>query len=137
LGADYIETVNKYKYLGVLFSEKGDFSEHCDNLGKAGGRALGAVISKVHSLKNTGFKTFEKLYVLCVVPVLDYCSAIWGFRNDQQIDNIQNRAIRYYLGVHRFTPVLALTGDTGWLPSIYPFSNFDYRTITFDKYYSI
>jgi hypothetical protein len=22
LGADYIETVNKYKYLGVLFSEK-------------------------------------------------------------------------------------------------------------------
>jgi hypothetical protein len=80
---------------------------------------LGAVISKVHSLKNTGFKTFEKLYVLCVVPVLDYCSAIWGFRNDQQIDNIQNRTIRYYLGVHRFTPVLALTGDTGWLPSIY------------------
>ena len=27
---------------------------------------------------------------------------------------LQNRVIRYFMGVHRFTPILALTGDIGW-----------------------
>ena len=46
-----------------------------------------------------------------------YASSVWGFKNFQAIDNIQNRAIRYFLGVHRFTPILALHGEVGWLPS--------------------
>jgi hypothetical protein len=25
----------------------------------------------------------------------------------------------YFIGVHRFTPILAMIGDTGWLPSTY------------------
>ncbi len=29
----------------------------------------------------------------------------------------QNRAIRYFLGVHRFTPLLAINGDMGWIRS--------------------
>jgi len=27
--------------------------------------------------------------------------------------------MRYFLGVHRFTPVLGMIGDTGWIPSVY------------------
>jgi hypothetical protein len=27
--------------------------------------------------------------------------------------------MRYFLGVHRFAPTLALIGDTGWVPSVY------------------
>ena len=27
--------------------------------------------------------------------------------------------MRYFLGVHRFAPTLALLGDTGWIPSVY------------------
>ena len=30
---------------------------------------------------------------------------------------IQNRAIRYFMGVHRFRPILAITGDMGWVTS--------------------
>ena len=30
---------------------------------------------------------------------------------------IQNLAIRYFMGVHRFTPILAITGDMGWVVS--------------------
>ena len=30
---------------------------------------------------------------------------------------MQKRAIRYFLGVHRFAPVLAIAGDMGWEPS--------------------
>ena len=32
-------------------------------------------------------------------------------------DVIQNKAMQYFLVVHGFTPVLALNGEIGWLPS--------------------
>lgn len=54
-----------------------------------------------------------------MVPVTDYGSSVWGYKSYAQLDYIQNRAIRYFLGVHRFTPILAIVGDSGWLPSQY------------------
>lgn len=30
-------------------------------------------------------------------------------------DSIQNRAALYFLGVHKFAPVLAVQGDMGWI----------------------
>ena len=53
----------------------------------------------------------------CVVPILDYQSSIWGFKDYNIIDTVQNGAIRYFLGVHRFPPKLAINGDIGWLPA--------------------
>ena len=104
----------------MLYSRKKlDFTKTADALATGGGRALGGLISKLHGLKDFGFKTFEKLYYSCVVPVTDYGSAVWGYKNYAQLDYIQNKAIRYFLGVHRFTPILALVGDSGWLPSQY------------------
>ena len=119
IGESKLETIDKYKYLGIIFHEKLNFSYNCDALSKAAGRALGGIISKVHGLKDFGFKSYEKLYNACVTSILDYCASAWGFKNYQKIDNVQHRAMRYFLGVHRFTPVLAMTGDTGWLPSVY------------------
>ncbi len=34
-----------------------------------------------------------------------------------QIDTIQNRAIRFYLGVHKFASNIAINGDVGWISS--------------------
>jgi len=44
---------------------------------------------------------------------------VLGCKSYQKNDNVQNRAMRCFLGVHRFTPILAMVGDTGWLPSVY------------------
>lgn len=72
--------MDKYKYLGVIFHEKLDFSFTADALAKGAGRALGGIISKIHSLKEFGFKTFEKVYYACVVPILDYGSSVWEYK---------------------------------------------------------
>ena len=117
IGNNALKTVDDYKYLGVTFNCKGSFNLHAETLAKGAGRALGKIISKIHSLKDFGFQSYEKLFNSCVTPILDYASGIWGNRKFQSIDNVQNRAIRYYLGVHRFAPILALYGDTGWIPS--------------------
>ena len=119
IGSNRLETVDRYKYLGVLFHEKLDFTHHADALAKGTGRALGAIIAKIHHLKEFGFKSFDKLYNSCVTPILDYSASTWGFKQYTPIDCVQNRAMRYFLGVHRFAPTLAMTGDTGWIPSMY------------------
>ena len=114
-----LETVDRYRYLGVIFQEKCDYTSNCEALAKGAGRALGGIISKIHNLRDLGFKSFDKLFHSCVSPIMDYCSSVWGVKRHQSLENVQHRAMRYFLGVHRFTPILAMVGDTGWLPSIY------------------
>ena len=116
----YNSSTEQYKYLGVTFNYKGNFTPNANTLGKAAGRALGKIISKIHSLKDFGFKSYEKRYFSCVVPILDYASGVWGYKKYLASDNIQNRAMRYFLGVHRFAPLLAVYGDMGWIPSQIP-----------------
>ena len=47
----YTEYSEEYKYLGVIFREKINFHKDADteSLSKAGGRALGGMISKICS----------------------------------------------------------------------------------------
>ena len=117
VGDNILEFTERYKYLGVIFTEKNDFALNTENLARGAGRALGSVISKLQTLKEFGIKTYEKLFNSCIVPILDYHSSIWGFKDYSAIDAVQNRSIRYFLGVHRFAPKLAINGDIGWLPA--------------------
>ncbi len=80
------------------------------NLIRIRGRALGAVWSKFKLMKNVGLKTYTKLYETGVIPIVDYGSSTWGYTKHNHSEIIQNKAIRYYLGVHNFTPVPAIQG---------------------------
>ena len=42
----YTEYSEEYKYLGVIFQEKINFHKNADTLSKAGGRALGGMVSR-------------------------------------------------------------------------------------------
>ena len=72
VGDNVLEVTEKYKYLGVIFSEKCNFNLNATNLAKGGGRSLGSIIIKLQNLKEFRIKTFKKLYSSCVVPILDY-----------------------------------------------------------------
>ena len=77
------------------------------------GRALSAVISKFKRFRNIGFNTFTKLYYAGVNTILDYEASVWGFSNHKFGQQIQNRAIKYFLGVHKNAPNLAVPADMG------------------------
>lgn len=70
-------------------------------------------------LRNMGFNTYETLFEKCVIPVLNYGAEIWGGREYSHSQQIQNRAMRFYLGVHKFAPTLGMLGDLGWIPIKY------------------
>ena len=46
VGNDLLETVDRYRYLGVIFQEKCDYTSNCEALAKGAGRALEGIIIK-------------------------------------------------------------------------------------------
>ena len=54
------------------------------------------------------------LYESMVIPVMDYCSALWGFKEHSKCDVVQNRAMQRFLGVGKFAPLSTLSGDMCW-----------------------
>ena len=51
------------------------------------------------------------------MPIPDYSSSVSGYKDFSCVDTVQNKSIRYFLGVHKFAPNLAISGDVVWLPS--------------------
>jgi hypothetical protein len=117
-GEQNFETVKQYKYLGIILNEHLDYSISASVLSESAGRALGGIISKFKVLKDVGYRTYTKMYEAGVCSIMEYCSEIWGFEKQPSCDNIFHRAIRYYLGVHRFIPTVFLKAEMGWIPPI-------------------
>lgn len=100
--------------LGVIFDEHLTFDLAAKALADSAGRALGKLVGKLKCLNGLGYNCFTKLYESFVDPIMTYGSGIWGFRQFTCCDTIQNRAVRIFLGVHRFAPNYAINGDMGW-----------------------
>ena len=116
MGNINLDMVTVYKYSGLYFDEFMDFKYGINVLSEAAGRSLSAMIAKMQLLiRNSGFQTFTKMYHSCVAPISDYFAGIWGFNHFDSMNKIQNRACRYYLGLHPKTPISGLQGDMGWL----------------------
>ncbi len=117
LGETVLCTIEQYKYLGLVLNEFLDFNIAAQVLSDAANRALGSIINKCKVINGLGYYTYTRLFQSGLCPILDYGSEIWGFRHFDKVDSIQNKAIRIYLGVHRFTPIAAINGNMGWTHS--------------------
>ena len=93
-----------------------DFSVLADDLATRPSRALGALIAKYYANNGMGYRTFKKLYDACITKVADYSAGVWGLGLYPKLNNIHNRAVRTYLGVHKYAPILALTGELSFTP---------------------
>ena len=59
------------------------------------------------------FSVYSKLFFSCVAPVLDYGREVWGMYKLNESEKVQQSAARIFLGLNKFTPLLAIEGDTG------------------------
>ena len=57
------------------------------------------------------YHVFTKLYDSLVSPIIEYGASIWGYKNVSCINAMHNRACRFFLGVGKYTPNAAVTGD--------------------------
>ena len=107
-----LQYTNTYKYLGLLLDQHLSFNDCIRTLADSGSRALGSVISKIKNLKDVRYKTYSTLYNTQMLPILNYCSSVRAHKKAKECD-VQNKAIRYFMGVHGFTPVAAINGEMG------------------------
>ena len=84
-------------------------------LAHSASRALGVLKSKFFAAGGMDFKVFTKLYDSLVQPILLYGSGIWGINNHREINVIQNKACRLFLGVGPHTSNVATRGEMGWM----------------------
>jgi hypothetical protein len=47
---------------------------------------------------------------------MDYAAGVWGAKLYPKCDQVQNKAIRTFMGVGKFAPLPAVNGDMGWIP---------------------
>ena len=109
-----LSVVHQYKYLGVIYDEFCNFDIAARTLAAAGGRALGEIYCIKRKLSGVGFKTFTKLTESYIDPIVTYASSVWGLKSFSFPGATQNRAVRMFLGVHRFAPNNAINSDIGW-----------------------
>ncbi len=115
LGSTNLDYVKEYKYLGLVLNEHLNYKETVDILAKAAGRALGSCISKFKTLRNMEYKTYTTIFDTCINPIMNYGSEVWGYKDYPACNNIQMRAMKFFLGVHRYSPNVGVRGDCGWL----------------------
>ena len=60
------------------------------------------------------YGVFSKLYESLVEPVLFYGAGIWGLSEQKEINTVQNKACRYFLGLGKTAANIASQGDMGW-----------------------
>ena len=114
-GEQHLTLVQHYKYLGIYLDAHLNFELCSNTLSDSAGRALGGVIHKFKSVRDMGFRTFERMFDSGVMSINNYAAEIWGFKDFQACKKIQNRAMRYYLGIHKFAPIAGMQGDLGWM----------------------
>ena len=116
-GDAILDIVPTYKYLGVVFDEHMTFEYNAATLANSALRALGEIRTKLKNHKEFGYNSFNTLFRSCVLSIADYSAGVWGTKKFPKVEQVQYKAARYYLGVHRFAPIESLLGDMGWSTS--------------------
>lgn len=57
------------------------------------------------------------MYNSVIKPIIEYGSGIWGHVSGSRINVLQNRAMHFYLGVHKCHQILLCLVIWGWLRS--------------------
>lgn len=109
-----IDVDTKYKYLGFWFSEFLDLRLAVRELCKAAGRALSALYTKFLICGGMHYDVYTKLYQSLVEPVLYYGASIWGVNKYKEVESIQNKACRLFLGTSKNACNVATRSDMGW-----------------------
>jgi hypothetical protein len=115
LNGEVFDYVSSYQYLGLVLNEFLDYLFMAKAVARSASRALGLLIVKSKTHGGLQHNIFTKLLDTLVWSVINYGSVIWGTR-EFCISAVQNRAMRFYMRVGKYTPNDAVAGDMGWKP---------------------
>jgi Reverse transcriptase (RNA-dependent DNA polymerase)/Endonuclease-reverse transcriptase len=96
-----LETVNSYKYLGVVFARNLEWKEHIERVSKKGITALNFVMRQLRGMDQ---KIKEKAYMTLIRPIVEYGSSVWDpyrIGEVKYMEKVQRLAARRVTGKMR------------------------------------
>ncbi|XP_053386465.1 uncharacterized protein LOC128550759 [Mercenaria mercenaria] len=115
INGEQIEVVDHFKYLGVDFLYTGVMKNAVKVLSEQALKAYSSLLS-LFTRVHIDVKTKLSLFDTMVVPILTYCSEVWGIYDFKEIDKLHIKFCKTILGVRQQTPNLAVYGELGRFP---------------------
>ena len=115
LGPNDLETVDSYKYLGVIFSKSGSFLTARKHIAQQARKALYYLYTRINNL-NLPIDLQIKLFDHTVLPILTYGCEVWGFENIKILERIHAEFLRTITKTKKSTPHYMLFAELGRYP---------------------
>jgi hypothetical protein len=110
-----IEIVQHFKYLGVIISSNGKYTETKKHLQSQGTKAMYCILRKGRKLQ-LPIDVLIHLFDTTVVPILLYSCEVWGSENCEILEQVQRKFCKHILSLKKSTPNCIVYGETGQYP---------------------
>ena len=127
LGDQLIENTDKYKYLGIYFSQSRSFLNARKHIVEQAKKAMHLLYSRIYNL-NLPIDLQLKLFDHTVLPILTYACEIFSFENVEMIEKVHTSFLRKISHSRQSTPLYMLYAELGRFPLVHIMKT---RTIAF------
>ncbi|MCG7875034.1 MAG: reverse transcriptase domain-containing protein [Candidatus Thiodiazotropha endolucinida] len=108
-----IDIVSKFTYLGVVFTSGGSFTEMQNTLAGQARKALFTLEKYVYKFTSLTVDHMTDLFDKLIMPILNYCSEVWGFIHANTIERVHLQFCKKLLGVKKSTQNDFIFGELG------------------------
>ena len=109
-----IKEVESHKHLGVIFNNKGTWSEHIKDIGTKAWKRLN-IMRKFKFILDRS--SLQKIYFTFIRPLLEYSNIVWDnctLQETEELEKIQLEAARIVTGTTKLVSLRELYKETGW-----------------------
>ena len=110
-----LETVQSFKYLGIVFSCNGSYKVALEDLYSRASRAMFALLAKCRKFDlpiDIRLELFDRL----VTPIMLYACEVWGFDKAATLEKLHLKFLKYTLKVKMSTCSNMVYGELGRFP---------------------
>jgi hypothetical protein len=99
-----IERVSEFKYLGYIFNERATVRAQVREVVRKANKVVGCVWGIGERMWGGEFGRRMMMFESMVESVLMYGAEIWGWKEQEEVERVQEKYLRWVLGVDRETP---------------------------------
>lgn len=115
LGDQEIEITDKYKYLGIYFSQSHSFLNARKHVVEQAKKAMHLLYCRIKNL-NLPIDLQLKLFDHTVLPILTYACEIYSFENLEMLEKVHTSFLRKITNSKQSTPLYMLYAELGRYP---------------------
>lgn len=108
-----IEIVKEFKYLGIVFTSGGSFSEAQNTLAGQAQKAIFKLNKYLYKFTYISPKHKLDLFDKLVTPILNYSCEVWGFIQAKSVERVHLQFCKKLLGVRKTTQNDFIYGELG------------------------